>query len=74
VTFPSEIVRTLTPSDAKFEMSSEYVSSVPKCCVSLCEGPSHGKGGSMNRDYLWRKPLTSHDSVPKNQVESMDAI
>jgi hypothetical protein len=58
VTFPPEIVRTLTPSDSKCEMSSECASPVPKCFVNLCEGRSYGKGESMNRDYLWRKPLT----------------
>jgi hypothetical protein len=57
VTFPPQIVCTLTPSDSKCEMSSEYASSVPKCFANLCEGRSYGKGESMNRDSLWRKPL-----------------
>jgi hypothetical protein len=40
VTFPSEIVRTLTPSDSKFEMSSEYVSPVPNAS-STCVRDDH---------------------------------
>jgi hypothetical protein len=69
VTFSPEIVRTLTLSDSKCEMSSEYASSVPKCFVNLCEGRPCGKGESIDRDYLW-----VHESVAKIQVESMDAI
>ena len=56
MTFPPEIVRTLTPSDSKCEMSSEYASSVPNS--SSTWERSYGKGESINRDYLWRKPLT----------------
>ena len=76
MTFPPEIVRTLTPSDSKCEMSSEYASSVPKYFVNLCEGRSYGKGESINRDYRFLEKTADGFTIllPKIQVEPMDAI
>lgn len=67
MTFPPEIVRTLTPSDSKREMSSEYAS--PNASSTCVRDDRAGTENPLIEAVSRGKPLTG--SI---QVESMDTI